>query len=94
MSVCVYSVSVLFCAALRLADPPSKESYRLCIGIRNCKSGQGPKGDHPPLRDVTADTENTAPSIVACWTVFTELLTGNALIKSVTIRSENSNILT
>jgi hypothetical protein len=33
MSVCVYSVFVLFCmyvAALRWADPPSKESYRLC----------------------------------------------------------------
>jgi hypothetical protein len=27
--------------------------------------------------------ENTASSIVACWTVFTELLPGNALIKSV-----------
>jgi hypothetical protein len=31
------------------------------------------------------DIENTASSIVACWTVFTELLPGNALIKSVTI---------
>jgi hypothetical protein len=33
MSVCVYSVFVLFfvlVAALRLTDPPSKESYRLC----------------------------------------------------------------
>jgi hypothetical protein len=40
---------------------------------------------HPPLRDVTANTDNTASSIVACWTVFTELLPGNALIKSVTI---------
>jgi hypothetical protein len=32
MSVCVYSAFVLFCVeALRRADPPSKESYRLCI---------------------------------------------------------------
>jgi hypothetical protein len=34
MSVYAYSVFVLFCvyvAALRRADPPSKESYRLCI---------------------------------------------------------------
>jgi hypothetical protein len=34
MSVRVYSVFVLSCvqvAALRHADPPSKESYRLCI---------------------------------------------------------------
>jgi hypothetical protein len=37
------------------------------------------------LCDVTADTENTASSIVACWTLFTELLPGNTLIKSVTI---------
>jgi hypothetical protein len=40
---------------------------------------------HPPLRDVTADTENTSSSIVGCWAVFTEQLPGNALIKSVTI---------
>jgi hypothetical protein len=33
MSVCVYSVFMLFCvwvAAFRLTDPSSKESYRLC----------------------------------------------------------------
>jgi hypothetical protein len=29
--------------------------------------------------------ENTASSIVLCWTTFTELLPGNALIKSVTM---------
>jgi hypothetical protein len=40
--------------------------------------------DHDPqLRDVTADTENTASSILAYWTVFTELLPGSMLIKSV-----------
>jgi hypothetical protein len=47
VSVCVYSVFVLSClqvAALRRADPPSKESYRLFIGLRNWKIGQGPKG--------------------------------------------------
>jgi hypothetical protein len=45
MSVCFYSVFVLFfvkVAALRQADPPLKESYRLYIGLRNWKSGQGP----------------------------------------------------
>jgi hypothetical protein len=31
------------------------------------------------------DIENTASSIVACWAVFTELLPGNALIKSVAL---------
>jgi hypothetical protein len=45
MSVCVYSVFVLSfvqVAAFRRADPSSKESYRLCIGLRNWKNGQGP----------------------------------------------------
>jgi hypothetical protein len=46
MSVSVYSVFVLSCvyvAALRQADPPSKESYGLCKRSRNWKSGQGPR---------------------------------------------------
>jgi hypothetical protein len=43
------------------------------------------RGLYPLLCDVTADTENTASCIVACWTVFTELLPGNALIKFVAI---------
>jgi hypothetical protein len=41
--ICVYSVFVLFCvyvAALRRADPPSKESYRVCMGLRNWKRDQ------------------------------------------------------
>jgi hypothetical protein len=45
--VCIYSVFVWFCvqvAALRRADPPSRESYRLHIGLRNWKSGQGSEG--------------------------------------------------
>jgi hypothetical protein len=43
--VCVYSVFVMFCvevAAARRSDPPSKEFYRLCIGLRDCKIRQGP----------------------------------------------------
>jgi hypothetical protein len=43
--MCVYPVFVLSCvqvAALRRADPPSKESYQLCKRSRNCKkSGKG-----------------------------------------------------
>jgi hypothetical protein len=37
MSVCVYSVSVVLFegSGLTTADPPSKEPYRLCIGLRN-----------------------------------------------------------
>jgi hypothetical protein len=45
MSVCIYSVFVLSyaqVAALRWADPPLKESYRLCKRPRNWKSGLGP----------------------------------------------------
>jgi hypothetical protein len=42
---------------------------------------------HPQLLDVTAVTENIAVSIVACCIAFTELLPGNALIKSVTVLS-------
>jgi hypothetical protein len=40
MFVCVHSVIVLSCvsiAALRRADPPFKESYRLCIGLEKLK---------------------------------------------------------
>jgi hypothetical protein len=38
MFVCVYFVFVMFCvwvAAFRRAHPPVKESYRLCVGVRN-----------------------------------------------------------
>jgi hypothetical protein len=48
MSVCLYSVFVLSCvqvAALRLADPPSKESYRLWKRSRNWKTDQGSTKD-------------------------------------------------
>jgi hypothetical protein len=38
----------------------------------------------PPLLGED-DIENTASSIVACWTIFTKLLPGNGLIKTVTI---------
>jgi hypothetical protein len=42
MSVCFYSVFVLSCvlvATLRRADPPSKESCRLCKKIKKLKKG-------------------------------------------------------
>jgi hypothetical protein len=45
MFVCVCSVVRLSCvwvATLRRADPLSKESYRLCMGLGNRKRGQGP----------------------------------------------------
>jgi hypothetical protein len=38
----------------------------------------------PPLLGVD-DIEIRASSVIACWAVFTELLPGNALIKSVTL---------
>jgi hypothetical protein len=43
-----------------------------------------PKPVVPPLLGAN-NIENTASSIVACWTVFTEMLPGNAFFKSVTI---------
>jgi hypothetical protein len=46
----------------------------------------------PPLLGAD-DIENIASSVVACWTVFTELLPGNALIKSVTVLQLSSFIL-
>jgi hypothetical protein len=39
---CVCAVLFVQVAALRRADPPSKESYRLCNRSRNWKRGQGP----------------------------------------------------
>jgi hypothetical protein len=50
------------------------------------------RDQHPPSHDVTSDTENTASSVVACWTVFTELLLGNVLIKSVFLWETRENI--
>jgi hypothetical protein len=50
MSVCVYSVFILFCmsvAALLWADPPSKESYRLCINQDTGIAAKVHKGYRP-----------------------------------------------
>jgi hypothetical protein len=56
MFVCICSVLVLSCvqvAALRRADPPSKEPYWLCKRSRNWKNGQGPtKGCRPIDREI------------------------------------------
>jgi hypothetical protein len=41
--VCLFCICVVLCvqvAALRLADPPSKESYRLCKRSRNWKAAK------------------------------------------------------
>jgi hypothetical protein len=37
VSVCLYSACAVLCVgkALRRADPPSKEFYHLCVGLRN-----------------------------------------------------------
>jgi hypothetical protein len=50
MSVCVYSVFVLFCmlvAALRRAHPQSKESYWLCIDYKTEKAHKLHGAVHP-----------------------------------------------
>jgi hypothetical protein len=47
MSVCVYSVFAFLCALEAASwryDRPSTQSYRVFIGLRNGKSGQGPEG--------------------------------------------------
>jgi hypothetical protein len=52
MSVCVSCVSDILWVGSGLAtdwSSPFKESYRLCIGLRNWKSGQGPKKVVEPL---------------------------------------------
>jgi hypothetical protein len=47
-------------AVLRWADPPSKEFYPLCIGLRNRKSGQGPKG----CRVIETEREGTSCDVL------------------------------
>jgi hypothetical protein len=44
--VCLFCVCVVLCVGSGLVTgwSPSKEFYRLCIGIKNWKSGQSPKG--------------------------------------------------
>jgi hypothetical protein len=43
MDVCVrFCVVLCVGAVLQRTDPPSKESYRLCIRLVNWKRGQGP----------------------------------------------------
>jgi hypothetical protein len=47
--VCLFCVCVVLCVyveALRQADPPSKEPYRLCIRLRNWESDQGATKDY------------------------------------------------
>jgi hypothetical protein len=61
MFVCVYSVFVLSCvqvAALRRADPPSKESFRLCIGLGKLKRRPKPKKRAvEPIEEEATETE-------------------------------------
>jgi hypothetical protein len=46
LCVRLFCVRVVLCVGfVQRADPPSKESYRLCIWLRNWKSGQGPTKD-------------------------------------------------
>jgi hypothetical protein len=47
-------------AALRQAGPPFKESYQLCIGLRNWKSDQGPKGCRTIVEKKTRFSAQTA----------------------------------
>jgi hypothetical protein len=65
--MCVFYLVVLFCvelAALRRDDPPSKESYRLCIGLRNWKSGRGPKSHRKRKRKRKRERERERSAVV------------------------------
>jgi hypothetical protein len=68
-----------------LVPAPNKFCHLYSRGTDTHHRKHMSRDHHPPLSAVTADTENTASSIVAYWTVFTELSPGNALIKYVRI---------
>jgi hypothetical protein len=51
-------------AALRQADPPSKESYRLCIILRNWKGGQSSKGCRAIERERERERERESVTIL------------------------------
>jgi hypothetical protein len=70
--------------------PEPNEFCHLCSQGTDTHHRKHVSRDHDtPLRDVTADTESTASSIVARWTLFTELLPGNALIRLVIVWIKN-----
>jgi hypothetical protein len=72
MDVCV--VLCVEVAALRRADPLSKESYRLCRRTRNWKSGQGPtKGCRAIHRysDLYTSRCETIRQMILNWTLST-----------------------
>jgi hypothetical protein len=82
------------------ATAPCQHAFHICLfllfsaPIYFMWNGHGPtvnihiSRDRYPASLIGASvgsTENTAFCIVACWTVFTELLPGNAMIKFVTV---------
>jgi hypothetical protein len=76
------TVEVFVPASTRVG--PKEFCHLYSRGTHTHHSKHMSRDHYSPLRDVTADKENKA-SIAARWTVFTEVLFGNALIKSVTI---------
>jgi hypothetical protein len=72
----LYWRNIIFCVGLvfLLDEAPSRFTLRVDWSVNS--TGRG-----------ADDMENTASSVVACWTVFTELLPGSTLIRSVTIHS-------
>jgi hypothetical protein len=62
ISVCVYSVFVLFCvyeAGLRRADSPFKESYRLCTDYKTEKAANVQKGCRAIHRYIGGQTDGS-----------------------------------
>jgi hypothetical protein len=73
MSVCFYSVFVLFCAqvaALRQADSSSKESYQLCMDEETEKAAKVHKG----CRVINREKAN--PLLILCYGVIIKELIG------------------
>jgi hypothetical protein len=66
--VCVVLCRKWLCDGLIL---PSKESYRLCIGLRNWKSGQGPTENCRAIDSFIARKELHL-LIVQCVSIFVE----------------------
>jgi hypothetical protein len=71
MDVCVrlFCVCVVLCVGRGLArgDPPSKESYRLCIGSRNWKRGQGPTKGYRAIIICLWQWCQCRPHVKYCW---------------------------
>jgi hypothetical protein len=74
----IISVVLHVCGDLRMADPQSKASYRLCLGLRNRKAA---KVQRRALRAI--DLGNSSETVVITRLhVFTSLNTAISIVKA------------